>query len=155
MRIINIFKSGIITFAGLFLFATVVQGQPIQDRVLDNVTIEEEEEVVVIRVGFSFPVRYISHFPPFSGKELRIHLEPIAVSRADRDAVFKREAIKPRPHEKMEILEVIYEGDIGGGPYLTLLFDETTSYRVKQGKDYRSLVIITHETEPTENSGGN
>ena len=153
MRIVDNLKLGIITLFGVFLFTASVHGQPIQDRVLDNVTIEDEEEVVIIQVGFSFPVRYVSHFPPDSGDELRIQLTPIAVSVSDFDALFKREAIRPRPHEKLELIEVIYEGDIEGGPYLTLLFEEKTSYRVKQGKDYRSLVIITHETEATESSG--
>ncbi len=43
--------------------------------------------------------------------------------------------------------EVLYEGDIDGGPYLTVRFFSVARYEVIPGADYRSVRIIVLSIE--------
>jgi len=129
--------------------------QPVRDRVLGKLKIAVEEDYAVIEVGFNFPVRYVRHFPYESGKELRIKMAPISVGAVDQDALFERESIRPSPGELPTLLEVAYEGDMPGGPFLTLLFQQELEYLVVQGPDFRSLIIVVGlpaETTPSSTS---
>jgi len=115
--------------------------EPAGDRILDDVRISERGECAVIRVSFHFPVRYQRHFPEKSGEELRVKLLPIAINPDDLEALFRRESFRPPGSEIAPLSEVVYEGDISGGPFLTLRFRHPVQFRVGQGDDYRSLRI--------------
>ncbi len=143
-----------VVLLGLALFTSDLQAQRVRDRILGDVTVMEEEYYAVVQVGFNFPIRYTRHFPEDSGEELRIRLEPIAISRDDREALFKREATLHPPSEDVtSILEIIYEGDIIGGFYLTIRFDKPTEFLVAQGSDFRSLIIVVpNANRPTTGS---
>jgi hypothetical protein len=132
----------ILVLLGLTLFSSDLQAQPVREKILGDVAVMEEEDYAVVQVGFNFPIRYTRHFPADSGDELRIRLEPIAISRDDREALFKREGIHPPLGDVTSILEILYEGDIIGGFYLTVRFDRPTEFLVGQGADFRSLIIV-------------
>ena len=44
-------------------------------------------------------------------------------------------------------MEVLYEGDIDGGPYLTLFFSRLVTYEVVPGTDYRHLTVIVESLQ--------
>jgi hypothetical protein len=93
-------------------------------------------------------VRYDRHFPYDSGQELRIKITPFDVSRDNAEALFKRETLVPFDHEYLPLNEVVYEGDIEGGPYLTLFFSRCVDFWVEQGRDSRSIVVYVDEAVP-------
>ena len=66
------------------------------------------------------------------------------------DALFKREAVVPPRNDYAGLVEVVFEGDIATGPYLTLLFAYRVHFEVKQGSDFRSLAIAVQGPEPSE-----
>jgi len=115
---------------------------PVRDKVLDDVRVETRDHHTVLDVRFSFPLRYVSHFPLDSGKELRVRLHPVVVPASDLDALFRREAVAPRYASTIAVDEVVYEGDMDGGPYLTVYFTHDVSYQVIPSPDYRGLLII-------------
>ena len=125
-------------------------GLQARDQILDEVKIEEKGECALIRVEFGFPVRYINHFPSESGDDLRIHFQHIAISQGDEDAVFTRESHRPPPNEIASLSEVVYEGHIEGGPFLTLFFSTNVKFRVEQGVDFRSLIIFVQGHDASE-----
>jgi tetratricopeptide (TPR) repeat protein len=127
---------------GLLLLSAPALGATLQILTPDDVTITEKGPCATIRVGFSFPVRYVKHFPPVSGAELRIQFEPIAVSPADRKLLFTRRSVRVPRSEIASLVEVVYEGDVAGGPFLTLVFSRPRRFTAEQGGDFRSLVII-------------
>ncbi|MFQ5478083.1 MAG: hypothetical protein ACE5E4_05660 [Candidatus Binatia bacterium] len=136
--------------AGLVGMVSAVFAQPVGGRMLNDVEILSEGPCYVVRVGLNFPVRYITHAPLGKGKELRIQLEAIALSRVDRESRFKREAVTPHAHEHVPLRRVIYEGDIGAAPYLTLEFGRPVSFKVGQGSDFRSLFVAIPGPEATD-----
>ncbi len=108
---------------------------------LDCIDVQEGDVETRLQINMTIPVRYVSHFPRSSGNELHIKLTPIAISPGDRDALFARESLVPVEHAQSFLSEVIYEGDIEGGPYLTLLFNRSVHFSVEQGRDSRSIVV--------------
>lgn len=133
----------ILTILALLLFsAATAAGQPVRDRLLDDVTINKGSEYAAIKIDLSFPVRYVRHFPLDVGSEVRIQLEPLAISPQDRDALLGREAVTPREGNPASAAEVLYEGDVAGGPYLSVIFSQRVNYRVVQGSDYRSILVL-------------
>ena len=106
------------------LFATLAaHAQPVRDRLLGNVDINTTPDQIEIKVDFTFPVRYVRHYPLDVGSETRIVLEPIAINPEDRDALFKRESMSPPAGNPAHATEILYEGNVANGPYLTVLFD--------------------------------
>ena len=119
-----------------------LQARPSRDRVLGELLITERAEEVRVNIGFNFPIRYVRHFPEAEGDELRIQLTPLAVGMADRDALFKREAITVDQDNVADITEVIYEGVEIGGLVLTVYFTKARTFSVEQGNDYRSIQLV-------------
>jgi hypothetical protein len=127
-----------------------LHAQPVPDRILDTVEVKTSGQEIVIQVNLAIPVRNISHFPCEAGKELRVRLQPVAINPGDRDALFARESLVPAERVQSFLEQVIYEGDIVGGPYLTFIFSRSVHFVVEQGRDSRSIVVrITVPAEPS------
>ena len=135
----SIFHVLLIIAALVYFPATVAQ--PVRDRILDDITVQQEEKTDAVQIGLTITARYISHFPYQSGDELRIRIRPFDVRTDDRDALFMRESLVPFNDDPPYLKEVVYEGDIEGGPYLTLFFSQAVNYKVEQGRDSRSIVV--------------
>lgn len=132
--------------AGLLtLFAlTAPHAQPTGGDIMTDVTLTGSAACTTVRVSFSFPVRYLSHFPQGQGTELRIALKPLAAAPADRLSLLGREAYSPAG-AATPLASVTYEGDSTGGPSLNLQFSARMYFDVAQGSDFRSMVIFFGE----------
>jgi hypothetical protein len=124
-----------------------LRAQPVRDRILDEVYVTLDNGRPTIHVSLTFPFRYLSHFPQDSGDELRIRLKPVRVPSSDKDAVFSREGVRPDRADTIGLMEVLYEGDIDGGPYLTLFFSGPVTYKVVPGTDYRHLTVVVESPQ--------
>jgi len=56
-------------------------------------------------------------------------------------ALSMRESLRPDRGGRLPLYEVVYEGDMEGGPFLTLEFHRTVRFAVRQGSDFRSVLI--------------
>jgi len=137
----------IITLAAVLFWPVVAQAQPVRDRLMGDVEIRTGTDYSVIKVAFTFPVRYVRHFPLGASKETQIQLEPIAINPQDRDALLNRESMSLQDKNQAHATEILYDGDVAGGPYLTVLFDQPVRCQVKQGDDYRSILILVDREE--------
>lgn len=142
-----------IGIAALFLLnMSAALAQPPRNKILDRIHIGLAPGCVLIDVSLSYPFRYRSHFPYAFGDELRVKIEPIAVSHVDRSAFHHREGFTPKLPKGalqlgVELLEVVYEGDIPDGPYITLFFRHPVSFQVAQGSDFRSVLVASSGPE--------
>lgn len=119
-------------------------------RIIDDIEIEETPACAEVKIVFSFPVRYVKHFPYDSGTDLRIQLEPIRISELDKESLYTRETLQPPPNDIAQLEEVVFEGDIEGGPFLTLYFRMPVEYKVGQGADFRSLNVTVKGPEAAQ-----
>ena len=149
--------AGLVVLLAAALWGSTLYSQPVRDRILDDIDVEHARDGTVIRIGMTIPVRYIRHYPYESGNELRIKVLPFDVRTSDRDALHKRESLVPFNDDPPELREVVYEGDVDGGPFLTLFFDHEVHYEVEQGRDSRSIVVhllpVTPQEEPATDAG--
>ncbi|MFQ5480512.1 MAG: hypothetical protein ACE5DW_04475 [Thermodesulfobacteriota bacterium] len=118
-------------------------------QILDEVELIEDNGCRFIEVGFNIPMRYIKHFPYQSGEDLRIKLETLNIHPTDRSAQFQREYPGSLSNELSELADVVFEGEVEGGPFLAIFFHNTQNFKVAQGNNFRSLVIaLSEEGEP-------
>lgn len=135
------FLLALVILAGLLVPFPAPWAQPVRERVLEDALVSETPDAWEVHVGLSFPARYERHFPLHEGTELRVTMQPLAVSALDQPGIAGRESVRPRGGADMGLLEVTWEGDVDGGPYVTFEFSRPVSFWVRQGKDFRSLVV--------------
>jgi hypothetical protein len=136
----NVFSLGTVMWM-IFLFAAQAQAQPSLQEMLGETLIVDKEECATVTVSFNLRVRYIKHFPYNSGEELRIHLEPIALTPSERESITQNESILPPESEIAAIDQIVYEGGVNGDQFLTIFFKHAVTYTVQQGSDFRSIVV--------------
>lgn len=143
----------LLLFVAIILIAGIgYTAPPVRDKVLEEVRIVDNNGTLMVEVHFSFPLRYQSHFPQEQGEELRVQLRPVRVPSSDLSALYKREGVVPRDADAVSLDEVIYEGDMEGGPYLTLRFTRPVSYEVIPGSNYRSMIVVVLSIESPASS---
>ncbi len=150
LRIMKPFSLVSALIVGLMSLAPGSQAQPVRDRILSGVQLFEDAGCAVVKVTLNLPVRYLSHFPPANGDELRIKLRPIIISSEDLAVLFKRESVRAPASDRAAIAKIIYEGDDISGPVLTFLFRHPVAFKVGQGSDFRSLTVAISGEEPSE-----
>ena len=123
------------------MWSPVTTAQPVTGRILTNAQVFEEEGCFFLRVQFSVPVRYTSHFPEAAGDQIRIMVNPFALTNDDQAARLSREAVRPPYDVDVPVTDISYEGDSPGGPVLLVQFRRPLSYSVGQGSDFRSILI--------------
>ena len=119
----------------------VATAQRVTGRVLTGTQLFEKEGCSFIRVQFSMPVNYTSHFPAEAGDELRIRVTPTPLNTDDQIALLSREAVRPPFDVDVPITNISYEGDLREAPVLVIEFRRPLSYFVGQGTDFRSVLI--------------
>jgi hypothetical protein len=141
---------GAVLLAGLVIPFPAPWAQPVRDGVLEEVRVADTPDAWEVDVVLSFPARYERHFPPGRGDELRVRMTPLAVGEADRPGVLGREAVRPEHADALGLEQVMWEGDVDEGPYLTFLFRRPVSFWIRQGKDFRSLVVTIPKPGPDD-----
>lgn len=119
-------------------------GQPTRaqwDPVLSDVAITEAPGCTTIRIGFEIPVIYLRHFQYESGETLLVMIRPVGGNPRSLESELPRETASIPPSGFTALRDIVFEGDAPGGPYLSILFMHELSYEVRQGRDYRSIVV--------------
>jgi hypothetical protein len=127
------------------LFAAVsAVAQPAGGRIISDVVVNEHADTTDLRIEFTFPVRYISHYPEDSGDTLEIKLNEVVISSVDAGFLHERESVRLPKVKSIPLLDISYEGDLPGGPYLTIRFRLPVTYKVSQGSDFRSVLVTVN-----------
>jgi tetratricopeptide (TPR) repeat protein len=114
----------------------------LRDRVLNDVSISQSEQYIVIQVAFNFPVRYLRHYPLDYGKELNIQLKPILAGIEDLSGLMNRESLSAPDNNPAGLVQVQYEGNELLKPTIRIVLDKARNYEARQGDDFRSLLIL-------------
>jgi hypothetical protein len=110
-------------------------------RVLEAVEMRDNNEDVDVIVRFMTPVRYLRHAPASSGNLLQIQVDPVSLAPRTTSLLAGSETLAAPRDSPVPLLEVAYEGGRPDGRYLVLRFSRTVSFEVRQGSDFRSLII--------------
>lgn len=122
----------------------ILLGQPTRaqwDPVVGDVRITTAPGCATIRIGFEIPIVYLRHFPYESGETLLVMVRPVGGNPRNLEPELPRQTASIPPSEFTALRDIVFEGDAPGGPYLSILFTQELSYVVRQGRDYRSIVV--------------
>ena len=112
------------------------------ERILDDVTVEEEGSMVILNVKTNIPLRYEDHFPESPSNFIQIKVRAISFSGGDGTDFMGNESILPGFVEQVPIMDVAYEGSVKGGPFISLRFKEPVSYQIKEDPDLNGVQIF-------------
>lgn len=135
-----------VLFPAVLFTAGPADAQPARGRILEDLRVVDR----CLRIGFSFPLQYYSHYPARGGDEIRIRLKPLSISPVDRDALARSESGRPPYSDSLPISEILYEGDLDGGPYLTIRFEREIAFEVRQGRSFRSVFVVAITEQGSE-----
>ncbi|HVZ68745.1 MAG TPA: hypothetical protein VG891_04730 [Rhizomicrobium sp.] len=125
--------------------AISASGQPALDRMLSNVSVQENDRhCAIVKIGFHFPVQYVSYFPLASGSQLSVRLRPIDTGGSA--SALGRESLPAPQSAAANIADIDYEGDRPEGPTLTISFKSAMYFHIGQGRDFQSLLISVSDT---------
>ena len=133
--------------AGL-TFIRQVDGQPVRGRIIADVSAVDQADKTDLNIVFTYPIRYVRHFPEDYGDTVEIQLKAIMVSEIDADLLRRRESVRLPQTSTVPLLDISYEGDLPGGPYMTIRFIAPVSFAVRQGSDFRSLTVSVFNNHP-------
>ena len=125
----------------VFTLADDALAEPVIDRALSDVDVISKKSCSVVRIGFNFRVRYVSHFPVNHGRELRIRVRPVDPTLSPALFLVKREALRAPSNKRAAMRSIEFQTRQAEGPILSIQFKHPVSYRVAQGSDFQSIII--------------
>lgn len=125
------------------LFPTPSHAQsPVRARILRGIQVEESETGWQVRVEFSYPIRYLQHTPQERGDLIQIELSLLEVGANDTPFASVTESLPVSPDLPIPLVDVTYDGNVDNRPQVRLFFSRPVKFRVEQGKDFRSLIVV-------------
>ncbi len=116
--------------------------------VLNGIAVEQTAGWTKVTVGFTFPLRYVSHLPASVGREVLVRLAPLSAAHVADCIRFNRET---RSVPSTDI-SVRYAGSNVGGPYLRILFPAKVHYSIRQEGDFRNIEILVQQEVPDDSA---
>lgn len=126
-----------------------------QAQIVDDIEVRDGGALAEIRIIFSLPMRYQTHFPAERGEMVRVSFQAIAL---DDPGILKRDESKKSPPNKLiPAFTVTYNSHdscfAGRDPVcMVIQFDKPVTYKVRQSEDNRSFYLyvpIMHSNPDT------
>jgi len=135
-KLSTIFKIGqFAILASFFVFKSVYAGD-----LLTSVDFSEKADMTEMKVHFSKTFSYRKHFPTSRGKIIQILIKPDD-NEANAGFYKKREMISPGENAPIGIRDIIFEGNVKGGPYLVVRFKKIETFTLSKEKNSNVLTI--------------
>ena len=153
LRMRSLFAGSLVaTLAGTL--SPSAYAQTVSDRFLSRVTAQENGACATVSIDFNVPVRYTSHFPERSGRELRIGVQPLNFNRGSLSTALATESLRPPVSAVAGIQRIQYDVSDPAGPTLVIQFDHDANWEVKADKTVTRLVVAVSGKAGCATSGG-
>jgi len=124
----------------LILFV-IISGNSHANELLKDVLFKDRGSAVEITVKLAVPFSYVKHFPSKRGKIIQLQIG--VDKKKNKDVKLKtKEILRPPEDSLISVRDVIYEGNVRGGPYLVLRFHDIVSFSIDRVKDSKSIKIL-------------
>jgi len=134
----------------IVLFAEV----SIAGEILRDVTVKKTGDIIEITAKMGLPFKYVKHFPSKRGKIIQLQISA-ADKKVTKKFLKRRDTIKSPENDLLKIRDVIYEGNVRGGPYLVLRFPEVVNFTIKPmsvSDEITVLIKLEKRNEPVTKS---
>lgn len=131
-----------VLLSGFFLPSLAVAGE-----LLKSVDFSAQENGTQIKITLGPKFDYVTHFPSSRGKivQIQISVKDPAFPEAE---LKRRETIQPDASAPAGVRDVIFEGNVRGGPYLVLRFANVVTFTVERAKGGNSLTVAVQQELP-------
>lgn len=128
---------------GLFLSQSglVDAAPPVRQEILDDYNIVKTQDGYDITIQFTIPVIYQTHFPRKQSDEIYISVVPVTINGHNRYTMRLRDSLVVKPDKNVPLTYITFDGELGFSPYLLLEFSKDVVFNVRQGRDFRSIVV--------------
>ncbi len=111
------------------------------DQVIKDVVMFTDNGKAVVQVHFSGPIRYENHFPDGNSNFLQVKFHLVSLQRHAHREVVPQDLIKTEVVQRTSLMNISYEGDVPGGPFLTFLFTRPVDFSVKPSESLDSIIV--------------
>ncbi len=128
------------SFAGLTLWALLplqAAAEPVLDRVFSTADVVDKRGCSLVRIGFNFRVRYVSHFPLSNGTEVRIDFRAIDPDIARADILTRREFVRAPASKGAAIRSIEFEAAKGAGLSVLVEFERPGQFQRRARRGLR------------------
>ena len=130
----------------LFVLSTVAPLQAGAADFVESVKVVDKGENWELVVQFSTPVGYVKHFPRSRGKIVQLQIKLLDTTIPEK-SIRKRETLLPKAGQETVFRDVIYEGNVRGGPYLVVRFPEVSDFIPDQSAKTQTMRIKVAKRE--------
>ncbi len=106
-------------------------------QVIDNIEVRRVGDEAEVVIRFNTPIQYQRHSPPTRGEIVNLYFQFLALDGTE--SVLTREQ---RSVPRSELLEALVATYPEPNSAMSIRFGSVTNYRVRQGKDNRSISIF-------------
>ncbi|MDH5547201.1 MAG: hypothetical protein OEZ43_16560 [Gammaproteobacteria bacterium] len=114
--------------------------------ILTSVDYSSDENSIYIKANFGDIVNYEKHFPRSRGKIIQIQISMPGKVFTETQ-LKRRETIEPDENAPSVIRDIIYEGNVRGGPYLVLRFSSVVTFKLDESKGSKVLTVTIDRKE--------
>jgi hypothetical protein len=112
---------------------------------LDSIDLRTDRGVTEIRLQFTTPVQYLKHFPVERGELIKVYLQRQSVDPGEEHQLQEYKNVPRSPH--LPPYTIFYTTGHGchavANPLcLDIQFRKPVRYRIRQGTDTRSLILV-------------
>jgi hypothetical protein len=120
-------------------------------QILDEIEVRDGGALAEIRIGFTLPMRYQTHFPAEQGEMVRVSFQAIALD--DPEIIRRNESRKSPPNKIIPAFTVSYNYQnscyaVRDPVCLVIQFDRPVSYKIRQSEDDRSFYLYVPIIRP-------
>lgn len=111
------------------------------ENVIEDVVMFTDNDKAVVQVQFSSPLRYENHYPETGGQFLQVKFRLVTPIQPSIRQTVSQEKMKTDVVNLTSLANISYEGNVPGGPLLTMLFTRPVEYDVSVSEDLESIIV--------------
>lgn len=145
-KILN-WKTILVSTILLFVLLYSLQVLETPEKLLDDVVVTQEGNLVVLQVKTNLAIKYENHYPKGPSNFIQIKVRPVSLVSVNRNEYMGTDSILPGFIEQIPVMDVAFEGNVPGGPFISLRFKEAVNYKIKETSDlYGVKLMIPQKT---------
>jgi hypothetical protein len=113
---------------------------------IEDAVLIREDDNKSIQIDFSAPVRIVGVFPEKSGDIVQIKLRVIALGEFDENLSILEKFVGEEEGKEVHISHMRYEGDVPGGPFIVMKFNQQVQWKVTEGDSLLGMNIEIKES---------
>ena len=115
-------------------------------KLIDDVVLVREADQKFLQLAFTAPVRLVGNYPKSKGEILQVKLSVIALGKFDENLSLLEKFVGVEEGKEIHMTDMQYEGNVPGGPFLVMKFDQPVQWVITEGDGLLGMNIVIKKT---------